>query len=883
MRASRFLVAAVLWGVAGCGQAGESIRTDVVDVETTGPEDGVGPSDPGGIDPGVSADGEGLSDQGEWDGRVEPDAGDAFQEEDIPIGTPCHDNGDCGYGYCIELLEGKVCTQTCMNECPPGWNCEKVVLHRSDPEFICVPAFYLLCKECSKDEECGGEPDTCVPVGSEGTFCGLHCAAAEDCPQGYECVSVTGAGQAVSLQCVPLSKSCSCRPDNQGAKRDCAITNDFGSCEGMQTCLGLEGWSVCDATVPIAEECDGADNDCNGEVDDGFPDPDKDGLASCLDPDDDNDGVLDPKDNCPDVANPDQSDPDKDELGNACDKDDDGDGDPDEIDCAPLVPMAYHGAKEICDGIDNNCNGQVDEGFADFEMDGLANCMDPDDDNDGELDDTDCDPLNADVFSGAMEVCDGLDNDCDGQVDEGFPDSDGDGKANCDDLDADNDGDPDKTDCAKLNNKIYHGAIEQCDGLDNNCNGQVDEGYADFDQDGLANCVDTDDDNDGDPDETDCAPLDAKMKSGGQEECDGIDNNCNGKVDEGYTNFDGDGESDCIDNDDDNDGDPDVVDCNPFDPQIFHGADEFCDDQDNNCNLLVDEPGSTGCSTFYKDKDDDGWGMDNKSLCLCGPTEDYSASQPGDCDDSVWSVNPAGSEVCNNADDDCDGSVDNNGALGCLDHFMDKDSDGYGSGVPMCLCWPNGTYTTKNGGDCDENNPAKHPGIPEICNNLDDDCDGQVDEGVGSTCGNCDPTCHQTQVGPGGDEAFTPSKDNSLSVSKDANGYLKVDAASGWYQHVVPGAMAGATDWSLVSVTATTPGESNVTVRVRSADTIAGLAQQTWKGPFGPYPPNLFPLDLSAMVGLSGKYLQVEVNLYRDKNGNGPVVQKLTVQYHGGL
>jgi hypothetical protein len=411
----------------------------------------------------------------------------------------------------------------------------------------------------------------------------------------------------------------------------------------------------------------------------------------------------------------------------------------------------------------------------------------------------------------------------------------------------------------------------------------VDEGYADFDQDGLANCVDTDDDNDGDPDETDCAPLDAKMKSGGQEECDGIDNNCNGKVDEGYTNFDGDGESDCIDNDDDNDGDPDVVDCNPFDPQIFHGADEFCDDQDNNCNLLVDEPGSTGCSTFYKDKDDDGWGMDNKSLCLCGPTEDYSASQPGDCDDSVWSVNPAGSEVCNNADDDCDGSVDNNGALGCLDHFMDKDSDGYGSGVPMCLCWPNGTYTTKNGGDCDENNPAKHPGIPEICNNLDDDCDGQVDEGVGSTCGNCDPTCHQTQVGPGGDEAFTPSKDNSLSVSKDANGYLKVDAASGWYQHVVPGAMAGATDWSLVSVTATTPGESNVTVRVRSADTIAGLAQQTWKGPFGPYPPNLFPLDLSAMVGLSGKYLQVEVNLYRDKNGNGPVVQKLTVQYHGGL
>ena len=79
---------------------------------------------------------------------------------------------------------------------------------------------------------------------------------------------------------------------------------------------------------------------------------------------------------------------------------------------------------EICDGLDNNCNGQIDEGLStDADGDGhytYGSCLTPNDD---------CDDLDADNFPGNTEVCDGFDNNCDGQVDEGlsFIDTDGDG------------------------------------------------------------------------------------------------------------------------------------------------------------------------------------------------------------------------------------------------------------------------------------------------------------------------------------------------------------------------------------------------------------------------------------------------------------------------
>jgi hypothetical protein len=755
---------AVILACLGCSSASSTVEAPPEEVKET-------PATPDTLG-GADVVGDDLFQKDDTGGEPGSDA-DVATVEDPDMGEPCNDNSDCGFGYCIEGPDGKVCTHTCILECPLGWTCKGMNLGGPDQEFICVPNYFDLCEPCDTDQDCGGGPDRCLTLEGQ-QYCGLGCAGEEACPAGYLCHSVEIQGS-TEKQCVPDSGSCSCRLSNQGAKRPCKTTNSNGSCSGFQVCQGKDGWSDCDAIAPVAEVCDGLDNDCDKLVDNGFTDSDGDGDADCIDLDDDEDGILDVDDNCPLIENPGQYDLDGDGDGNACDDDDDGDGDPDDSDCAPLEPLANHFATEVCDAVDNNCNSQVDEGFTDADKDGLANCVDPDDDNDGSPDGDDCDPLNANVFPAALEACDGLDNNCNGKVDEGFKDQDGDGKADCVDEDADADGDPDLTDCAPFNPAIFNGATEVCDGGDNNCNSQVDEGFVDFDQDGQANCVDADDDNDGMVDEDDCAPLDPDMNADAVELCDGIDNNCNGKLDEGFDDTDGDGLADCVDDDDDGDGEPDIIDCGPTDPEINHSAKEICDGKDNNCNGQTDEPGSAGCTFFYKDKDDDGWGMANKSFCLCGPNDEYSATQPGDCDDSTWAINPEGSEVCNNQDDDCDGIKDNPGSLGCKKYYQDLDSDGYGAGESLCLCWGDADHTTQKTGDCDETNPSINPGIAEWCDNVDNNCDGQVDEGVGSTCGNCDPACHEVDIGPEGDEGFALDDENSSGVSLDPDGNLVLD------------------------------------------------------------------------------------------------------------
>ncbi|HEX8566959.1 MAG TPA: SBBP repeat-containing protein [Pyrinomonadaceae bacterium] len=357
--------------------------------------------------------------------------------------------------------------------------------------------------------------------------------------------------------------------------------------------------NVCDPTPNGDTDNDGVDNNsdnCPNAANPAQTDTDNDGIGDACDPkqndgptgDSDNDGVLNNADNCPSTANPDQLDTDADGQGNACDTDDDNDGvtDADETtaDSDPLNPASK---PEVCDGTDNDLDNSTDEGFTNTDGDNQADCVDSDDDNDG-VSDVDeitagSDPLNA---ASKPEICDGVDNDLNNEVDEGFVNTDGDSQADCVDADDDNDGVFDADEAAAGSDPLNpNSKPEVCDGADNDLNEGVDEGFANTDGDTQADCVDSDDDNDGqsDADEQACGsnPLDANSKStdtdnDGKPNCvdadddgDGVpdtNDNCPLAANPDQANADGDAQGDVCDADDDNDGVPDGTDLCPATP-----------------------------------------------------------------------------------------------------------------------------------------------------------------------------------------------------------------------------------------------------------------------------------------------------------------------------
>jgi hypothetical protein len=120
-------------------------------------------------------------------------------------------------------------------------------------------------------------------------------------------------------------------------------------------------------------------------------------------------------------------------------------------------------------------------------------------------------------------------------------------------------------------------------------------------------------------------------------------------------------------------------------------------------------------------------------LAACGSSLDgdgdgYNELQ-GDCDDADPNVHPDAQEYCNQADEDCDGEIDEIGALGGDSWHVDADGDGYGiPGYDIQACSQPEGYAARTG-DCVEGDASIHPGADERCDHLDNDCDGDVDEG----------------------------------------------------------------------------------------------------------------------------------------------------------
>jgi hypothetical protein len=497
----------------------------------------------------------------------------------------------------------------------------------------------------------------------------------------------------------------------------------------------------------LAEQCNGVDDDCDGTVDNGLPtqeffvDADGDGYGAA--------GST-PQVSCRTSV-----------TGSVTNSGD----------CNDQSPSQRPGLAEICNKVDDNCDGQVDNGIA-------FTAWYPDADGDGAgsasaipemscapvpgkvQSATDCDDARTTAKPGAAELCNGADDDCDGQADEGLtftdysPDADGDGFgasgaaviSSCLPV-------PGRVanaqDCNDGNGAVRPGAAEACNGVDDDCDGEADEGlpfasyYPDADGDGfgaasaqaISACA---------PvvgrvtNATDCNDANAAVKPLAPELCNAVDDDCDGATDEGLTFHDyypdGDGDgfgsdtatalSSCapvsgrVTN---------RTDCNDGNAAINPGRAEVCNGVDDNCSGLADEGLPT--QNYYLDADNDGYGRANSTpVASCGPVSGRVTSST-DCRDLDPTAYPGAPEQCNGVDDDCDGTVDD--GVATLDYWVDGDGDGFGASgtTPIASCSAI-TGRVTNSLDCNDTTSAVRPTAAETCNDVDDDCDTQVDEGL---------------------------------------------------------------------------------------------------------------------------------------------------------
>ena len=204
---------------------------------------------------------------------------------------------------------------------------------------------------------------------------------------------------------------------------------------------------------------------------------------------------------------------------------------------------------------------------------------------------------------------------------------------------------------------------------------------------------------------------------------------------------------------------------------VHPGQLEVCNGIDDDCDGSVDGDDVIGGEIYFADGDGDGWGAPATQIISCGQPEGY-VRQDGDCKDGDVTINPGAPEVCDRIDQNCNGEVDENAtdarvwfvdadddgagdftqtvlaceqrlgivanaddcdddnaeADGLAPWYLDQDQDGFGDAMAMILACHQPADHVEDNSDCDDTNALRNPDVSELCNSLDDDCDGSVDE-----------------------------------------------------------------------------------------------------------------------------------------------------------